>query len=290
MPKVMLEVRCNEYAMRDGNPNVPWTPEEIANDAILCQDAGASIFHFHARDAESGAPSSDPDVYGESIRLIKQRTDLVVNPTLGATSVPDPMDRVSHIPILASDPATRPDIAPLDLVTTNIDAYLPGKGFMIEDLVYLNPVSGIKAQAAAIRAAGVRPEAVLWNVGSARLLEALLDSGHLEEPVFAEVVVSDLILACHPATVPGLDALLQFLPKQRAIQWACLVPGGNVLELIPAIVERGGHIAVGLGDQPFSELGSPRNHEVIARAARRVSATGAELASPAEARQMLGLG
>jgi uncharacterized protein (DUF849 family) len=290
MPKVMLEVRCNEYAMRDGNPNVPWTPEEIANDAILCQDAGASIFHFHARDAESGAPSSDPDVYGESIRLIKQRTDLVVNPTLGATSVPDPMDRVSHIPILASDPATRPDIAPLDLVTTNIDAYLPGKGFMIEDLVYLNPVSGIKAQAAAIRAAGVRPEAVLWNVGSARLLEALLDSGHLEEPVFAEVVVSDLILACHPATVPGLDALLQFLPKQRAIQWACLVPGGNVLELIPAIVERGGHIAVGLGDQPFSELGSPRNDEVIARAARRVSATGAELASPAEARQMLGLG
>jgi uncharacterized protein (DUF849 family) len=290
MPKVMLEVRCNEYAMRDGNPNVPWTPEEIANDAILCQDAGASIFHFHARDAESGAPSSDPDVYGESIRLIKQRTDLVVNPTLGATSVPDPMDRVSHIPILASDPATRPDIAPLDLVTTNIDAYLPGKGFMIEDLVYLNPVSGIKAQAAAIRAAGVRPEAVLWNVGSARLLEALLDSGHLEEPVVAEVVVSDLILACHPATVPGLDALLQFLPKQRAIQWACLVPGGNVLELIPAIVERGGHIAVGLGDQPFSELGSPRNDEVIARAARRVSATGAELASPAEARQMLGLG
>jgi uncharacterized protein (DUF849 family) len=289
MRKVMLEVRCNEYAMRDSNPNVPWTPEEIASDALLCQDAGASIFHFHARDGESGAPSSDPAIYGESIRLIKQRTDLVVNPTLGATSVPDPLERVSHIPILARDAATRPDIAPLDLVTTNIDAYLPGKGFMIEDLVYLNPVSGIKAQAAAIRAAGVRPEAVLWNVGSARLLEALLEGGHLEEPVFAEVVLSDLILACHPATLAGLDALLQFLPKQRAIQWACLVPGGDVLELIPAIVERGGHVAVGLGDQPFSELGTPRNHDVIARAARLVSASGAELASPAEARQLLGL-
>ena len=46
MPKVMIEVRCNEYAMRDENPNVPWSPEEIANDAVLCEDAGASIFHF----------------------------------------------------------------------------------------------------------------------------------------------------------------------------------------------------------------------------------------------------
>jgi uncharacterized protein (DUF849 family) len=289
MAKVMLEVRCNEYAMRDENPHVPWSPEEIADDALLCQDAGASIFHFHARDPKTGAPSSDPEVYGESIRLIRGRTDLIVNPTLGATSVPDPLDRVAHIPILARDPATRPDIAPLDLVTTNIDAYVPGKGFMVEDLVYLNPVSSIKAQAAVIREAGVRPEAVLWNVGSARLLEALIEGGHLEEPVLAEVVVSDLLLTCHPATVEGLDALLQFLLKGRRVEWICLVPGGSVFELIPAIVARGGHVAVGLGDQPFSEMGTPRNHEVIAHAARLVRTAGGELATPAEAREMLGL-
>jgi len=289
MAKVILEVRCNEYAMRDANPHVPWSPQEIADDAVSCQDAGASIFHFHARDASTGEPSSDAAVYGATIGRIREQTDLIIHPTLGATSVADPMERVAHIPVLAKDPATRPDLAPLDLASTNVDPYLPGKGFLTEDLVYLNSVAGIRSQAAAIRAAGVRPGMALWNVGSARLLGALLDTGDLEEPAYVEVLLSDLLLACHPATLDGLDAMLRFLPKGRQLEWVCVIPGGNVLELIPAILERGGHIALGLGDQPWSELGTPRNHEVVARAARLVSAAGAEIATPAEARDMLGL-
>lgn len=289
MAKVMLEVRCNEYAMRDENPHVPWSPEEIADDALRCQDAGASIFHFHARDAASGAPSSDPGVYADSIRRIRERTGLIVHPTLGATSIPDPLERVAHIPLLARDPATRPDLAPLDLASTNIDAYRPDEGFLVEDLVYLNPVAGIRAQAAEIRKAGVRPGTALWNVGSARLLGALLEQGDLEEPVYVEILLSDLLLGAHPATTEGLDALLRFLPRDRRLEWVCLVVGGSVLELIPAIVERGGHVALGLGDQPFTEFGTPRNHELIGRAARLVSAAGGEIASPDEARARLAL-
>lgn len=285
----MLEVRCNEFAMRDANPHVPWSPEEIAEDAVSCQDAGASIFHFHARDSKTGEASSDPAVYGDTIQRVRARTDLIIHPTLGATSITDSMERVSHIPILAKDPATRPDLAPLDLASTNVDPYVPGQGFLQEDLVYLNPVAGIRGQAAAIRAAGVRPGMALWNVGSARLLGALLDAGDLQEPAYVEILLSDLLLSCHPATLDGLDAMLRFLPKARQLEWVCVIPGGNVLELIPAILERGGHVALGLGDQPWSELGTPRNHEVVARAARLVSAAGAEIATPAEARALLGL-
>jgi uncharacterized protein (DUF849 family) len=287
--KVILEVRCNEFSMRDENPNVPWSPAEIGADAARCRDAGASIVHFHARDPENGALASDPRLYAEAIREIRARSDLVIHPTLGATHVQDPLERVAHIPVLAADPATRPDIAPLDLASTNIDPYVPGEGFRVSDLVYCNPVAGIRAQAAALRRVGVRPEAVLWNVGSARLLGALLEDGTLEEPVLAEIALSDLLLSCHPATERGLDALLDFLPADRRIRWAVLVPGGSILPLVPAIVERGGHIAIGLGDAPFRELGCPRNDELVARAARLVRSAGGEPATPAEARNLLGI-
>ena len=58
--KVIIEVRINEYAMRDQNPNVPYSPEEIAGQALECWREGASIIHYHARDSKTGAPASDP--------------------------------------------------------------------------------------------------------------------------------------------------------------------------------------------------------------------------------------
>ncbi len=289
MRKVILEVRCNEYAMRDENPNVPWSPEEIAADAAKCREAGAAVLHYHAREPETGAPSNDAALYGETIRRVREATDLVITPTLGATTIADPIERISHIPILAKDPATRPDFAPLDLATTNIDPYVSGRGFAVDDLIYPNPVAGIRGQLAQLAPTGVRPEAVLWNVGSARLLDALLETGDFREPVFAEVVLSDLLRSCHPATERGLDALIDFLPQGRRLEWLALVVGGSVLHLAPIVLARGGHLAIGLGDFSFTELGTPTNAELVARLAREVRASGAEIATPDEARELMGL-
>ena len=133
MRKVIIELRCNEYAMRDTNPNVPWSPEQIARDAAESREAGAAILHYHARDPETGAPSNDVAVYADTIRRVRAGTDLLINPTLGASTIDDPAERVSHIPKLGKDPATAPDMAPVDLATINIDPYIPGKGFVIDD-------------------------------------------------------------------------------------------------------------------------------------------------------------
>lgn len=290
MRKVVIELRCNEYAMRETNPNVPWSPAEIAEDAAQAREAGASILHYHAREPETGAASSSVALYAETIERTRAACDVLINPTLGASTIDDPAERVAHIPQLGQRPATTPDMAPVDLASTNIDPYVPGKGFVVEDLVYRNPVSGIRHEIEAIHGAGAHVDAVLWNVGSARLLGALLDEGVLPEPCFTEIALSSQLLATHPPTEAGLRALLEFLPAGRRTPWAYVTVGCSALDLLDTALDLGGHVALGLGDHAYRELGDapPTNAEIVAETVRRIRAAGHEPATPDEAREMLG--
>jgi 3-keto-5-aminohexanoate cleavage enzyme len=290
MDGVAIEVRINEYTMRDINPNIPWSPSEIAADAAACAAAGAAIVHFHARDPMTGAPRTDAFLYGETVRRMRAVTDLVVMPTLGANTLPDPADRVAALVAIAADLATRPDLAPIDLGSFNLDPYDPGRRrFRTEELVYHNPVSAVRYLAEAITKAGVRPAAVLWSVGSARLLGALLAMDVFSEPVYAELSLSETLLATHPGTVKGMRALLDFMPPGWRGEWSVLSVGGNLLPLVEAVVAAGGHIAIGLGDYPYTELGTPTNAEVVAEVVALLRRMGRRPATPAEVRSALAL-
>ncbi len=287
---VIVEARLNEYTLRERNPHVPFSPEEIASAAADCAEAGAAVVHFHARDPESGAPSHDAAVYADAIRRIRAAAPgLIAVPTLGATEIPDSVARCAHVLALARDPRTRPELAPLDLSSIDVDAYDARRGFLVDALVYQNPLRGLRGQIEALRGAGVRPEAVLWSIGSARRLGALLERGELEEPLFCELLVSDLLLSTAPASVRGLLSLCEFLPRGRRLPWVALASGGSALHLIPAAVEQGGGIALGLGDWAYPELGTPTNAAVVAEAARLVRASGSRPATASEARELLGL-
>jgi uncharacterized protein (DUF849 family) len=284
--KVIIEVRCNEYTMRDRNPHVPWTPEEIATDAARCRDAGASVVHFHARDARTGAVSGDVAVYADTVRAMRASSDVLVNPTLGGSTIADPRERVAHIPILGADDATRPDFAPVDLGSFNIDPYDPAtKTFRNETLSYVTDIAGLRHEIDAIHGSGVLVQSVLWNVGSARLLGAFVDMGVLRAPVYAHVALANSFLAAHPPTVRGLQALVEFLPEVDGLHWTYSAVGANALGLVHAAVEAGGHVSVGLGDHPYHELGTPTNAELVAEVVRMVRAVGREPASPAEVRK-----
>jgi uncharacterized protein (DUF849 family) len=210
-------------------------------------------------------------------------------PTLGAHTLQDPHERVAHIVELGKDPATRPDLAPIDLTSTNLDPYRSGDGFLAEDTVYVNTIRGLRTQIAEIQASDVAVHAVLWNVGSTRVLGAFLEMGELPRRLPVEVVLSDQILACHPETERGLDAILDFLPGGGDLPWIALCAGSTGLPLVEAVVERGGHLSFGLGDWPYLELGQPRNAQVVEEVVSRVRAVGGEPATPAEAREILGL-
>ncbi|MBM4383909.1 MAG: 3-keto-5-aminohexanoate cleavage protein [Deltaproteobacteria bacterium] len=288
--KVIVEVRANEYTSRRANPHVPFSAEELGADAAACREAGAAIYHFHAREPKTGAPAYDVATYGAAVRAIRAAGDLLINPTLGANTVPDPKKRAAIIPALARDPATRPDLAPVDLASINVDPWDPAtKRFLVEDMVYATSVAGLREIAATIRGAGVLPQAVLWNIGSARLLGAFVEMGVLAAPVCAQAILSSSLLSTHPATVRGLTALLDFVPTRAPIFCTIGNGGGNLLPLVAAALERGAHVAIGLGDYAYPELGAPTNAELVREVARIARGCGRELATPAEVRGLLGV-
>lgn len=289
--KVIIEVRVNEYTMRDRNPHVPWSPDEIAADAEACEAAGASIVHFHAREPRTGAMSGDVEQYAATIRAIRARSGVLVNPTLGASTIVDPNERVAHIPVLGADPATRPEFAPVDLGSFNIDPYdRATRSFRTETLSYVTNIAGLRHEIDAIHGAGVLVQSVLWNVGSARLLGAFVEMGVLRTPVYAHVALAGSFLAAHPPTVRGLEALVEFLPRGVDLHWTYSAVGANVFAMVNAAVSAGGHVSIGLGDYPYNELGTPTNAELVAEVVRMIRAIGKEPASAADVRAVFGLG
>jgi len=178
MEKLIVEVRINEYASRKHNANVPFSPEEICEEAIQCWREGASIIHYHARDPKTGAPSAQSEVYADTARRIRDKTDLLVMPTLGAWTLPSPEARMSHIVEMAKDPAAKPDFAPIDMGTSNVDVWDPRrKTFLTDDTVYMNPTKTLRYFAETIREVAVRPYMALWNVSSIRTTEAFVHTG-----------------------------------------------------------------------------------------------------------------
>jgi uncharacterized protein (DUF849 family) len=111
--KMIVEARINEYQMRDRNPNVPWTPEQIATDAAACRSAGAAIVHFHARTSK-GAPEPRVEITKRIISLVRESSDILINPTLGSIRQDLPtLKRLKPILDLCDEPSTKPDILPL---------------------------------------------------------------------------------------------------------------------------------------------------------------------------------
>jgi len=114
--------------------------------------------------------------------------------------------------------------------------------------------------------------------------------GLVRETIYAQAIVSNAITSAHPATTAGLRAILDFLPAERRVEWSVVTFGSSALSLLGFAVEAGGHVALGLGDHPYAELGpAPTNADVVRAAVAMVRALGAEPATPTQARELLGL-
>jgi uncharacterized protein (DUF849 family) len=293
MEKLIIQVRVNEGTMRDVSPHVPYSPEEIAQQSLDCWRNGAAMVHYHARDPQTGAKSSEVDLYAEVVRRIKKDSDMITFPTLGAALLPTPEARMAHILTMAKDPATKPDCIPVDMLSTNLDRYDSGrKDFTGSgDLLYLNTANTLKKICQLSQGAGVMPVSMMWNVPGVRLTEAFIEMGLFSDPLLCELPLfgDNLRGYGHPGTIKGLMSLLDFFPQGSNWIWMANALGTNAFPVLAAAMALGGHVVVGVADDPYEGLGYPTNAELVSHVVELARYMGREVATAAEARQMLGL-
>jgi uncharacterized protein (DUF849 family) len=288
MKKLIIEVRMNEAARKADNAAVAYTPAEIVADALACAEAGASLVHFHARDAD-GTESNRIEDYREILAGVRARSDVMIHPTLGRfRGGAGPDERLGHIADLCERSNLKPDVAPLDMGSNNVDMWDADEArFRGDGFVYVNTTADLRTMAGRLKGWRVKPQLAIWSIANLRLMGAFMDAGLLAEPAFPVLFLSgDGFLGGHPATSAGLRAFLDNMPARR-VEWSVMAHAADMLPLVPEIVGLGGHVSIGLGDYAYPELGRPTNAELVRRVAEIARTMGREVATPAQAREML---
>jgi uncharacterized protein (DUF849 family) len=270
------------------HPGLPITPEQIALAAIEAAKAGAAIAHIHVRDPKTGAPAMALELYSEVVdRIRSSATDLIINLTTGpggrfipgdddpkvaapGSNLMRPERRIEHVVAL------RPEICSLDLNTMWFGAS-----------AVINTPKSVAAMAEAIRGAGVKPELEVFDSGDIQLAHQLLAEGVLPRPPLFQVVLG--IRNGFPATPATLLYAKSLLPADA--EWAAMGIGRMEFPIVAQACLLGGHVRVGLEDNLYLSKGelAPSNAALVERAATLVDLLGGSVATPAEARAILGL-
>jgi 3-keto-5-aminohexanoate cleavage enzyme len=252
---------------KEMNPHLPVTPEEIAETAVRCREAGASLIHVHARDA-AGRPTLDAQVFARIHHLIGQRTDLIVQVSTGGRAGMDPEDRAAAVRLI------RPEMASLTTGSMNFP-----------DRVYVNSFEVIEHLASAMVQAGTKPEMEIFEPGMIANALMLVDKGLAAPPLHFDFVLGSR--GSLPASPKNLLFLSESLP--RGSTWTVAGIGRWQLPMAVLAIVTGGHVRVGLEDNLYYRKGElATNERLVARVARIAAEVGRPVARPDEARQILG--
>ncbi|HEV8297364.1 MAG TPA: 3-keto-5-aminohexanoate cleavage protein [Acidimicrobiales bacterium] len=285
---VIVEAAINEGAMRDAHPGVPYSATECANAGLRCHAAGATIVHWHARDARTGAMrAGDTETYAAAFAPMRA-ANVLAYPTYPSDPVDDAHQRLAHCFALAREHGL--EMGPLDLGTVPLVNWMHGELHGRGTLA--NPYAFLVEAAATYRALGVAMNLSSFDLGSTRLAVRMARAGVLPQPLLLKIYLSSTWLIGPEPTELGLDMHLDQLPDDVDVEWI-LVPfrleDGVLYErLVRHALERGGGVRVGLGDN--AELFPGRSNESLVEEVTEWAASpGRPIASADELRTRLGL-
>jgi uncharacterized protein (DUF849 family) len=265
---------------RQQSPAIPYTPDEIAEEARRSVEAGAAIVHIHARQ-DDGRPAYDVDTYARIDAAVRERCpDVIINYSTGAVGIGREA-RAAHIAAL------RPDMAALNMGSMNYAIYSAKHKAFYHDHVFANPFGDILFFLEAMNAAGTRPEMECFDTGHIHNTTPLIDMGALRPPYQFSLIMG--VLGGIPGTTKHLVQQVDALPP--GAHWQVIGIGARQWPLVAAAVSMGGNVRVGLEDNLYvapEEL-ARSNGELVAKAAELVRLVGGEVASVSEARDILNL-
>jgi uncharacterized protein (DUF849 family) len=273
------------------HPNFPITPQQIADSALEAEQAGASAVHLHVRNPKTGEGSRDPDLFLEMATRVRDNgVKAVMNITCGGGGVyrPDPADesragpgsdvapaeeRVRHIEMAL------PEMCSIDVTTQN---QMDGDS----EYIYLNSQATLRKMAKRFQELGVKPEIEVFAPGDILLANQMLADGLFDAPPMYQIVMGTKWGL--PATPETLIYMRNLLPQ--GANWAAFGIARMQMPMAAQAVLLGGNARVGLEDNLYLKKGVwATNGTLVACAREIIERLGYEVATPDEARAILGL-
>lgn len=260
---------------RADSPHVPLTVEEVAADAVAAYEAGATVVHLHPRDAD-GRPTAAPDLYRQLIGTVRERCpELLISATCSGRVERDLDARAVSLTFEGPD---KPDLASLTCGSLNFPRQAS-----------INEPEDIAELARRMLDAGVKPEIEVFELGMINTALHLRRMGSLADPLYVNILLGNL--GTCPAGAAELALMVSSLP-QNAV-WSAAGIGRYQLPVHMMALAMGGHVRVGLEDNLYYDWRDrthATNRQLIERVVRMAREVGRRPATPAEARELLGLG
>jgi 3-keto-5-aminohexanoate cleavage enzyme len=217
---------------REQTPHVPYTAEEIAEEAYRCAEAGAAVIHLHVR-TEAGAPSQDAQRFEAAIAAIRARCDVVVQVSTGGAVGMALEERLGGL-------EAQPEMATLNCGSINFG-----------DEVFENARPAMREVARRIRAAGCVPELELYELGHLDNALALAGEGLIARPFWTQLVLGV------PGALGARESVLRFFISElpAGSHWGVAAVGRHQTPMLRLALELGGHVRVGLEDNVYLERG-----------------------------------
>lgn len=267
-PLIITAALTGAEVTREQQPHLPITPEEIGIAAAECAEAGASIVHVHGR-LPDGRSTQSREVYAQILDEVKKRSDVIVQVSTGGAVGMSAQERLQPVTL-------KPEMATLSLGSVNFG-----------DDVFLNLPADILTFAQAMRELDVRAEFEIFDSGMLTTALKLLKKGVLQGPPHFDFVLGV------PGAMAGTPESLMFLRSQlpEGATWTVAGIGQAQLPLATLAMVLGGHVRVGFEDNIYYRKGelATSNAQLVARVARIAHEYGRPVATPAQAREILGI-
>jgi 3-keto-5-aminohexanoate cleavage enzyme len=260
---------------KSANPNLPEQPEEIAQQAYECFNEGCAIAHIHARDKE-GKPTGDSEVFKEIHNAIRSKCNMILQDSTGGGPGLTFEQRLSCL-----------DAAP-EMASLNLGSMLRTIGSSA-GTVWLNPRSELERFAQEMLNRNIKAEMEIYHHGMLREMNNFISKGLVKKPYYVNFVMGMVYQGAVDATPANLISLIQLLPPDTIFN--CCAVGAAQLQITTLSVLMGGQARVGMEDNIYLSKGvlAQSNAQLVSRSVRIIRELGYEIASPEEAREILGL-
>lgn len=261
---------CGAEVTKENNPAVPYTVEEIAREAKSAYDAGASIIHLHVRD-DDGTPTQSKERFKECMdAILEVCPDVIIQPSTGGAVGMSNEERLAPTEL-------KPEMATLDCGTCNFGG----------DEIFVNTENMIKEFAEKMNSYGIKPEIEVFDKGMIDMAIRLGKKGYINKPMHFDFVMGV------NGGISGEPRDLLFMAESipAGSTWTVSGVGRFEFPMVTMGILMGGHVRVGFEDNVYLEKGviAKSNGELVEKVVRIAKELGREIATPQEAREILGL-